>query len=578
MNKLIKGVGLMAISMALSSTAWAGVTEVDMKPLSKSISVASEKGDVKKDTTLPQITWAEDMRIILANGYSANTESGSILNKEGLNYKLELKDSVISQSKDYISGKSPFFRGTLSQVVQLNDLVYDTPDLRPVVISMLSFSAGGDSLIAKPHIKTLKDLKGARVAVMAYGPHTYLALRTITKSAGLDIKDVEIVWVKDIIDTDQTPGAAFYDSTIDAAFMISPEAMGILEGDNAFAGAHELFSTKQASKVIADVYAVRSDYYQANKDKLKKLVHAQFIAKEKADEVFSDKKSAEFKKWMKASSVQLLGSGDFIADVEGMFEFDATHSGFAENVSFFTDARNGRNLERLVDEINESLKSYGLLSSAKTLAKPDWDWGYFKNGLQHANAVSVPAFNKDQVSKVIKDMQSKDTLDGEQFLTEEVKFEAGQSTFVFNKQTHGKIFDKIIGEANAYANTLIIIEAHSDPAHYLITKYKDKAPEKELKRIRQRAWNLSIERANEVRESIISYARNVKKIDIDESQFEAIGYGIEKPLTGICAGEPCKINLKGLAAKKKYDENRRAVIGFTRIAAEVETSADDFDF
>jgi outer membrane protein OmpA-like peptidoglycan-associated protein len=578
MKKLSRVVGLLAISVAFSSLALAGVTAVDMKPLSKSINISSEKGDVKKDNTLPQITWAEDMRLILANGYSANTEGGSIFNKEGLSYKLELKDSVISQSKDYVSGKSPFFRGTLSQVVQLNDLVYDTPDLRPVVISMLSFSAGGDSLVAKPHIKTLKDLKGKRIAVMAYGPHTYLALRTITKSAGLDIKDVEIVWVKDIIDTDQTPGAAFYDSSIDAAFMISPEAMGILEGDNAFSGAHELFSTKQASKVIADVYAVRSDYYQANKNKIKKLVHAQFFAKEKADEVFSDKKSAEFKKWMKASSIQLLGSGDFIADVEGMFEFDATHAGFAENVSFFTDARNGRNLERLVAEINDSLKSYNLVSNARTLAKPDWDWGYFKSGLKHANAVSVPAFNKEQVSKVIKDMQAKDTLDGEQFLTEEVMFKAGQSTFVFNQQIHGRIFDKIIDEANAYANTLIIIEAHSDPAYYLINKYKQKVPEKTLKRIRQKAWNLSVERAKEVRESIITYARDVKNIDIDESQFESIGYGIEKPITGICAGEPCKINLKGLAAKNKYAENRRAVIGFTRIEAEVETSSDDFDF
>jgi flagellar motor protein MotB len=578
MKKLNRFFSSLTISICMSTSVFADVTTVEMKPLSNSINVSTEKSDVRKDNTLPQITWAEDMRIILANGYSANTESGSLFNDQGLSYKLELKDSVISQSKDYVSGKTPFFRGTLSQVVQLNELVYDKPELRPVVISMLSFSAGGDSLVAKPHIKTLKDLKGKRIAVMAYGPHTYLALRTITKSAGLDMNDVEIVWVKDIIDTDQTPGAAFYDSSIDAAFMISPEAMGILEGDNAFTGAHELFSTKQASKVIADVYAVRSDYYEAEKDKIKKLVHAQFIAKEKADLVFSDKKSAEFKKWMKASSLQLLGSGDFIADVEGMFEFDATHAGFAENISFFTDTRNGRNLERLVDEINDSLQSYGLISSSKTLAKPDWDWGYFKSGLKYADAVSVPAFNKAQVSKVIKDMQARDTLDGEQFLTEEVMFKAGQSTFVFNQQVHGETFDKIIGEANAYANTLIIIEAHSDPAYYLINKYKQKVPEKTLKRIRQKAWNLSVDRAKEVRESIIEYARDVKNIDIDESQFESIGYGIEKPITGICAGEPCKISLKGLAAKNKYAENRRAVIGFTRIEAEVETSADDFDF
>ena len=99
-----------------------------------------------------------------------------------------------------------------------------------------------------------------------------------------------------------------------------------------------------------------------------------------------------------------------------------------------------------------------------------------------------------------------------------------------------------------------------------------------MKRIRQKAWNLSEERAKEVRRAIIDYARNVRQIDIDESQFETVGYGIEKPKTGICGGEPCKVNKKGKAAKKAYADNRRAVIGFTRIEAEVELSDDDFDF
>jgi hypothetical protein len=574
--KKLNFMGYIAMGM-LSFSTLAAVKTVKMEPLSNNVSTSSVSV-VRDASSLPQITWAEDERTILANGFNKQTQSGSLFDQQGLSFTLSLQDSVITQSKNYIQGKSAAFRGTLSQVVQLNDLVYSNPDLRPVVVTQLSFSAGGDSLIAKSHVKSLKDLKGKRIAVMANGPHTYLALRTITKSAGLKMSDVEIVWVKDIIDTDQTPGAAFYDDSIDAAFMISPEAMGILDGDNAYSGAHELFSTKQASKVIADVYAFRSDYYNANKDQIKKFVHAQFLAKEKADEVFKNTKSAEFKKWMRVSSEQLLGSEDFTKDVEDMFRYDATHTGFAENVSFFTDTRNGRNFERLVDEINESLMKMNLIKEKRPLLKPDWDWAYFKSGLAHANAVAVPAFDRSKVAQIVKKMQASNTLDGEQFLSEEVKFKAGQSTFTFNEHLHGAIFNKVIEEASAYGNTLIIIEAHSDPAYYLINKYKKKIPEKQLKRIRQKAWNLSVERAKEVRKEIIEYARDVKNIDLDVSQFEAIGSGIEKPLTGICSGEPCKIKMRGLAAKNKYAENRRAVISFTRIDAEADIAADEFDF
>jgi outer membrane protein OmpA-like peptidoglycan-associated protein len=576
MKKNILTLSVVALGM-LSISAFAAVKSVSMEKLSANVNVSSTTGSVRNGNKLPQITWTEDQRLLLANGNNIKTQNGSIFNEFGLDYQMELMDSVISQSKNYISGNSPYFRGTMSQVVQLNDLVYDNPDLRPVVLNQLSWSAGGDTLVVKSGINDIKDLKGKRIAVMAYGPHVYFMWRTL-KSAGLSFSDVEIVWVRDLTGTDQTPSSAFYDKSIHAAFMIAPDASYLTVGDNAVSGAKILFTTKQASKFIADVYAVRSDFYNANKDVLQKFVHAQFVAKEKADDVFKNRKSSEFKKWMKVSAEHLLGSADLLEDAEGMFEFDANHAGFAENVEFFTNARNGRNFERLTDEINDALLDMNLVSQKRTLTKADWDWSSFKSGLKHANAVAVPAFNRSQVAKVVKQMQANDTLDGEQFLTEEIKFKAGQSTFVFNKQLHGAIFDKVVDEASAYANTLIIIEAHSDPAYYLINKYKKKLPVKTLKRIRQAGWDLSVKRAKEVREALITYARDVKQVDLDVSQFEFVGYGIDKPLTGICGTEPCKIALKGLAAKNAYAANRRAVIGFTRIEAEIEASADDFDF
>lgn len=264
-------------------------------------------------------------------------------------------------------------------------------------------------------------------------------------------------------------------------------------------------------------------------------------------------------------------------DMEALFS-EANHTGFAENVSFFTNDRDARNFDRLSEEINDALFEMKLIKSKNVIAHADWDWSALRKGLKHADQVVLPKFNRQQVAKIVTEMQMKGTLDGEQFLTQEVFFNVGSSKFVFNDSAHKAVFDKIIDESSAYSGSLIIIEGHSDPAHYIISRYKKKVPLKTLNRIRQKARDLSRERAEEVRSAIIDYAKNVRNLDVNETQFEVVGYGIDNPKTGLENGAPKKLALKGRAAKEAYASNRRAKIGFTRIDAEVEVSDSDFDF
>ena len=445
------------------------------------------------------------------------------------------------------------------------------------MLEQLSWSKGGDNLVVKAGIENLEDLKGKTVAIMAYGPHVYF-LHRVLESAGLEISDINIVWVENL-DGDGSPYSAFYDDSIDAAFMITPDALGVVEGDNAISGSNILFSTKQADKFVADVYAVRSDFYEANKEKLQKFVHSSFLANEGVGELRKNKNTqkAAYNKWLSKSAEQLFGDANLREDMEGLFS-EANHTGFAENVSFFTNKRDARNFDVLSGEINDALFEMKLIKAKNPIAKADWNWSELRKGLKHADQVVVPKFNKKQIAKVVTEMQMKGTLDGEQFLTEQVYFEVGLATFTFNPDLHGAVFDKIINEANAYSGSLIIIEGHSDPAHYLISKHKRKVPLKTLKRIRQKARDLSRQRAEEVRSAIITYATDVRNVDVNETQFEVVGYGIDNPSTGVCNGEPCIIKKKGREAKEAYAKNRRAKIGFTRIEAEIETSDSDFDF
>lgn len=574
--KKTKYIGIaLAFSLLSSMSINANVQSVNISPLSDKLNVKSE--EVKNDQQLPQILWGADMLTIYANGLKTKTANGSFYNKSGLNFDLNLTNSVVEQSEAYISGKTPFFRGTLDQVALLNDAVYNQPNLRPVVLQQLSWSKGGDNLVVKPTIKNLSDLKGKTVAIMAYGPHMYFLHRVLT-SAGLKPSDVNIVWVKNL-DGDNSPFSAFYENKIDAAFMITPDALSVTEGDSAVSGARILFSTVEADKFVADVYAVRSDYYEQNKDKLQNFVHASFLAAEELESLVKNKltRKDEFNKWLEVSSQQLMGSQDLIEDVYALYT-EADHTGFSKNLSFFTNERDARNFKRLSEEVNLALKEMNLVKNTNPIMAATWDWTALSKGLKNVDKAEIPKFNQQQVSKLVTEMQMSGTLDDEQFLSQQVYFEVGDASFVYNPSLHKEIFDKIVNEATAYSGALIIVEGHSDPAHYIISKYRDQAPTVTLKRIRQMARDLSRQRAEEVRKAIIEYANDVRGLDINATQFEVVGYGIDKPETGLCNGEPCKLDLKGQAAVNAYAKNRRAKIGFIRISAEVDVSASDFDF
>jgi outer membrane protein OmpA-like peptidoglycan-associated protein len=117
----------------------------------------------------------------------------------------------------------------------------------------------------------------------------------------------------------------------------------------------------------------------------------------------------------------------------------------------------------------------------------------------------------------------------------EIYFKPNQNDF--SAELYKDAFDKAIKLASTYGGAIITVEGHSDPLGYLKGK-KQNNPELVLKQIRQSAKNLSLSRANGVRDSLTAYAQS-KGINLDPSQLAVVGYGIDKPKTGICGGDPC---------------------------------------
>ena len=219
-------------------------------------------GKVADDKTIsvPYITWGGDMATFYANG-GTRTKKGSIFDKKGLDLKLTAGDDFVQQVRDYISGKSPFLRGTVRMMGLASEVINADPKTQGMVILQMTWSAG-DHMLVRPGIKTVQSLKGKTVVLQKGGPHVGM-LDDILHTARLSWKDIKVIWADYLTGTDKSPAAMFRKSgSIDACFVITPDMIGLCGGldstgsgaEGTVKGARVLVSTAELSRSIADVY------------------------------------------------------------------------------------------------------------------------------------------------------------------------------------------------------------------------------------------------------------------------------------------------------------------------------------
>jgi outer membrane protein OmpA-like peptidoglycan-associated protein len=301
-------------------------------------------------------------------------------------------------------------------------------------------------------------------------------------------------------------------------------------------GARILMSTKTASRIIADVYAVRADYFEAHRDEIQAFVHGLLLAEQELKELFRNKQKRmdEFKKMITAAADILLDSPQATGDAEALYG-DCQYVGFKGNVKFFGDENWPRHFNRLTEEIQSAFVTIGLLSKKLPLDHAKWDYNQLRAGLTGIDDVEAPRFKADEVAKVVAKKQVMGTLEEGELFSFEIFFEPNQKTFPTD--SYAGEFERVVEMASTYGGAVIIVEGHSDPMGYLRKKKKGSA-EFVLKRTKQAAKNLSLARAVMVRDSVMAYAKD-KALSFDPSQFSVVGHGIMQPETGMCGGDPC---------------------------------------
>ncbi len=567
--------------------------------------------------TIPYIVWGGDMATFYANG-GKTTESNTLFKNLGLNIKLTPGDDFKQQVQDYMSGKSPFLRGTFHMIGMASDVIGSDPRTRGVVILQMTWSSG-DHLVARKEIKTVNDLKGKTIAIQKWGPHVGM-LDDILKTANLKWTDVKIRWAADLTGSADSPAELFRNSSdIDACFVITPDMIGLCGGLQSFGtgaegtvkGARVLVSTAEMSRSIADVYVCRKDFYDTHKDFVTKFVAGYLKACEEVVELKNQYESKGSPNYLKLLQLtQDIYGKDVIPtleeDAHGLLQ-DCTFVGYPGNVLFFTQKQNLSGFDEFQKSTLDMAQNLGFIQSRKELSPSglDYNAAQFTQYLTKTKVEQSDAFRGEAVAKEIEALSSGGGLDDRTIASFTINFEPNQNRF--SVEQYGTEYQRVVEMANKFGNAVIAIRGHSDPAKTLLDlvqagigkgilkrsgssgdyRYSFKGKPLDLTataaiikliesgefegvpdispiQTMQAALNLSKERADAVRTSIIEYAQS-KGYRIDASQIQSVGVGIREPFIA----KPANLD--------EARQNMRVEFRLIRVNAEASTKKD-FDF
>ena len=309
--------------------------------------VSSYKWDAnKKVVEFPINVWIGWLPIVAANhGFRPNDDS--IFAKEfGFKVNLKLIDDPVVARDAYAAGESHVLWGTLDMMVLFAPELMKDSRTAPRIYQQIDWSNGGDGIVVRSNIRSAKDLKGKTIVYAQNSPSQYF-INNLLINAGIQPNEVNHKYTATAFEA----AAAFVaDKSIDACVSWAPDIYNIPEK---VAGTRILTSTGEASKLIADVWAIRADFAKDHPDIVKGLVAGIFKA---MDQLKNDTFKAQAFQWMAE------GYGMPIEDVQGMAN-DAHSTNFAENKAFFLNANDPANFERTWNNVTFVYRELGLIAT-----------------------------------------------------------------------------------------------------------------------------------------------------------------------------------------------------------------------
>ena len=565
---------------------------------------------------VPFITWGGDVATFEANGGGLKTADGSTFDKLGLDLNLTPGDDFVAQVKDYMSGKSPFLRGTFRMLGQASGVIGADPRTKPVVILQLSWSAG-DHVVGREGVRTVNDLKGKKIAVQQGGPHVGL-LYDVLKSAELSKDDVQLVFVEELTGENGPAELFRKDESIAACCVITPDMIGLTGGadsagtgaEGTVKGARVVVSTAELSRSVADVYAVRKDWFDAHREECENFVAGWLAGRDRVVTLRNQFEEGTGRMDGDYRELLLSAQSIFGEDVMPNLEIDAhgllldcQFANLPGQIEFFRTEGNLVGFDAKLSDALDMATAWGYATVRNGFEPAPFDYREIarKAGVEYAEPE-----RRERVSEGEAEVfTSLEELDANTILEFTIHFDPNQSEFSADR--YGAEFRRAVENAARYAGAVVVIRGHSDPTAVLremvlgglkngtlrrtgssgdyryfyegrpidptdFDKVEkliaggafDSPPDHRPRAVMQKALNLSVARAAAVKQAIAEYAKRAN-VQVDLSALTPTGAGISDPV------------IPKPRSLKEAKENMRVEFRIVRVNAEV-LGPDDFDF
>ena len=229
--------------------------------------------------------WIGWKSIIDANG-GLTTQKGSIYDELGIDVNISVINDATQSSNALIKGDLDAAGYTINRTAFLSTK-FEKAGIHVIMPYITNYSNGGDGIIAKSNIKTVKDLIGAKIGVPEFSEAQTLVVWFVNNS---DLSDKD---KKDIIDnlilfeTPDEAAKAFFAGQVNVAATWEPY---LTQAQN-MSDCHILFSTASSTNLVMDGILFNKAFADANPDVVNKFIQGSLMASDKYDTEFDAIKS-----------------------------------------------------------------------------------------------------------------------------------------------------------------------------------------------------------------------------------------------------------------------------------------------
>ncbi|MFM7109266.1 MAG: phosphate ABC transporter substrate-binding/OmpA family protein [Planctomycetaceae bacterium] len=449
--------------------------------------------------------WAGWSPIILANnGFKA----GKVWQAPGgrpFKVELVLIDDPVQMRDAYAAGEVHVGWATLDMLPLFVDSFAKDSRIMPRVYQQVDFSNGGDGIVVRENIKTVRDLAGKKLVMAQNSPSQFFAL-TMLVGGGLQPSDVDMVYVNTAFEA----AAAFNrDKSLAGCVSWAPDIYNLADAK----GNRMLVTTQTANRLIADVWFARADFAKDHPDKIEALARGIFDAMQELKTDAARQKVAK-----------LMADGYTIPEPDALKMLGDAHStNWAENYQFFLNRNNPANFEHLWKQAYMLYRRVGAISSNPVPFDQVMDFSVIqKLGSERKYAETQDEYAASVVPKTVAQIRA----ENEEILTKSIVIHFFPNSADLRKTLIRKIDGKDVEEpydpqvdmvleeaatlAKQFGNARIVVEGHTD------SSMRGVVPPELVRK-------LSKERAAAVKDEIIA------KYKFDAARFAVDGLGWDRP-------------------------------------------------